>query len=184
MSEPLDLSVFRDLPDEARLWIHGFPEPLSPDAAALVTRRLRAFATTWVSHGKPVTSASLFLENRFLMTSAWCRDGLSGCSVDSYFRVLKELRDGRGLDPLDTSLVYYRNQAGAVTCCPHLEFYDLVEKGQVRLDTPVFDTLIGTLGALREKGIEVPYGASWHRRTYGEPGIAGEAASAVTATGV
>jgi hypothetical protein len=183
MGALIDLSVFGALPDESRLWVHGFREPLTPIAARLVNSRLEAFTTTWVSHGKPVTSASLLVEERFLLTSAWCSGGMSGCSVDSYFRVLKELRDGHGLDPLDTGLVFYRDGGGTIRSCPHLDFYHLVETGVVRLETPVFDTLIGTLGALRARGMEVPYGDSWHRRTYGEPGAACPV-SAVSATGV
>lgn len=183
MAGLIDLSVFGALPDESRLWVHGFREPLTPSAARLVSSRLQAFATTWVSHGNPVTSASLVVEERFLLTSAWCAGGMSGCSVDSYFRVLKELRDHHGLDPLDTGLVHYRDAGGTIRSCPHLDFYRLVETGVVRLETPVFDTLIDTLGTLRVRGIEVPYGDSWHRQTYGEPGTA-QPDSVVTASGV
>lgn len=172
MEQTIDLSRFELLPDDSKVWIHGFPVRLSEEATRRILRRLEAFGTSWVSHGRTVTSACTIAEDQFLITAAHCPGGLSGCSKDSYFRCLKELGEQMQVDPLQTGLVFYRNDLGEICGCDHLECFRLVENGSIRLDTLVFDTLVDSLGVLRRRGLAIPYSDSWHYQTYGEPGSA------------
>ena len=57
------------LPDEARLWIYGFCEPLDSTARGLIEGRLNAFMQDWNTHGSPVSGAWGFLEDRFVLVA-------------------------------------------------------------------------------------------------------------------
>lgn len=162
----MNLEHFRKLPDESRLWIHGFREPLSPTAQGLIHSRLSEFLSRWQSHGNPVQAASIIDSNRFLITAAYCPEGISGCSMDSYGRALRALRDEHGLNALETNLVFYLRPGGEIAAVDHLDFFPLVEAGEVGEDTLVFDTLLDGLGELRRGGFLKPFKESWHARTY------------------
>jgi hypothetical protein len=163
----MHMEHLRKLPDESRLWIHGFRDPLSPMTQGLIHARLSEFLGRWKSHGNPVQAASIIETNRFLITAAYCSEGISGCSMDSYARTLKALKDDHGLNALETNLVFYLRSDGKIAAADHLDFFALVQQGEVCEDTPVFDTLVQELGELRRGGFKKAYKDSWHARTYG-----------------
>lgn len=173
MSTGTDWSIFSHLPDEAQVWVHGFPTALNTETEQGVLRRLEAFATSWVSHGTPVTAAFTICEKRFLVTAGFCPGGLSGCSKDSYFRCLKRIAAETGADALQTGMIFFRDPSGEIRASEHLDFHAIVETGRISPSTPVIDTLIDSLAALRKGGLERPFGESWHARTYQLVGGAG-----------
>lgn len=162
----MNLDLFAGLPDGARLWIHGFRTPLEPGQEDLVREVLGSFVDDWKTHGRPVTAKFAIVESRFVITAAFCFGGVSGCSADGFVRVFKYLKDECGLDGLDGGLVYWRGEDGSVQCAPHLDFFGVVERGEVSLDTVVLDTLINRLSELRSGQFEKRFSESWHARTY------------------
>lgn len=156
---------FDQFPDESRIWIHGFGDPLSAEDQELVRETLSAFHPNWLSHGSPVQAASEFYEDRFVITAAHCSTGISGCSTDSFVRNFKELRQ-RGVDGLNGALVFYRDRDGIIHSAEHLDFFRLCEDGTIRPSTPVFDTLLHRLSDFRRGRFELPFQDSWHSRTY------------------
>ncbi len=174
----MKLEHFRKLPDDSRLWIHGFRNPLSPTAQGLIHSCLSEFLGRWHSHRNPVQAASIIDSNRFLVTAAYCPEGISGCSMDSFARTLQTLRDEHGLNALETSLVFYLRAPDEITAVDHLDFFTLVQEGEVGEDTPVFDTLVQELGELRRRGFVKAFKDSWHARTYGTANGVGKAEQA------
>lgn len=160
---------FADFAKHARLWIHGFANPLTPKDLEFIQAKLNAFLPVWNSHGTPVKAGFQILEDRFLITVAECPGGISGCSVDSFFRVLKEIAETYELNPLESDLVYFRDSEGQIQAHRHLDFYQTVESGTVTADTPVFDTLLQNLSDYREGRFERAFSESWHSRTYPLP---------------
>ncbi len=157
---------FRKLPDESRLWIHGFRNPLPNLTQGLIHSCLSEFLSRWQSHGTPVQAAAIIDTDRFLITAAHCPGGVSGCSMDSYGRALKSLREEHQVDALETDLVFYVRSDGEIEAVDHLDFFALVEQGKVTEDTLVFDTLLQALGDLRQGRFLKPFKDSWHARTY------------------
>ncbi|MGH9340407.1 MAG: hypothetical protein ACRD1R_12660 [Acidobacteriota bacterium] len=163
----MDLSRFVPLPGDARLWIHGFSQKLGPRDQELIRNRLQDFQAGWVTHGVSVRSACEILFDRFAVTAAWSDNGVSGCSTDSFVRNFKELKEAFGLDGLNASRIYYRDNRGEIQSVDHLEFYEVVASGHVTPDTPVFDLLLTRLQQFRDGEFEKPFSRSWHARTYG-----------------
>lgn len=165
----MDLERFNDLPDEARVWIYPFDPPLDREGKETVARILDRFLPTWRSHGQLVKGAFEIAHDRFLILAGYCPEGISGCSIDSSVRPLKELRERFGIDGLQFGRIYFRDHAGEIQAVEHLEFHRMAASGKIRPDTPVFDTLIQSLGALRAGKLESTFQHCWHARTFALP---------------
>ncbi|MDA2930711.1 hypothetical protein MYX84_12330 [Acidobacteria bacterium AH-259-O06] len=165
----MDLIEFKDLPDEARVWIHGFEDNLSEHQQEIIRRGLKEFLPRWVSHSAPVRAAFKVLFDRFVVTAAHSKQGISGCSMDSLVRNFKTFRTVHGLDGLRGGRLYFRNKEGNIQAVDQQKFQDLIESGAISSDTPVFQTLISTLGQLRSSEFETPFENSWLARTFPLP---------------
>lgn len=158
-------NLFPQFPEDARLWVYAMPRPLTEEQHKLVKTRLAEFVTQWQSHGTPVHGAFDIVENQFVMIAGYVDDGVSGCSTDSMVRVMKQLRD-EGLDGFDRSWVYYRDGEGKVHTAARSQFQDLVAKGSVAANTPVFDTTVQFVGDLRRGAFETAFANAWHATAF------------------
>ncbi|MDA2938989.1 hypothetical protein MYX75_12100 [Acidobacteria bacterium AH-259-A15] len=75
------LSEFKDLPDKARVWIHGFEHELNEREQEIIRQELGRFLPQWVSHGVPVKAAFTILFARFVVTAAHCQE--SGARIQN-----------------------------------------------------------------------------------------------------
>jgi hypothetical protein len=158
---------FPSLPDQARVWIFASPVPLSARAATELLNRVDDFLAGWHAHGHAVAGSRELLHDRFLLVAADEEaTGVSGCSIDSLFRVLKQVEMDLGVSMLDSSLVFYRDSAGAVQAGTRAEFRKRVEAGDIDAETPVFDNTIRSVGDIRDGGWEKPMAESWHGRAF------------------
>lgn len=162
----MDLSKFKDLPDQSRVWIHGFEHELDEREQEIIKQKLGYFLPEWVSHGVPVKAAFTILFARFVVTAAHCRGNVSGCSIDSLARNFKTLKTTYGLDGLKGGLVYYRDQLGEIQAVDQGQFQDVVDSGLISSNTKVFNTQISTLGQVRSGEFETTFERSWHARTF------------------
>ncbi|HSR69046.1 MAG TPA: hypothetical protein VLU25_14005 [Acidobacteriota bacterium] len=160
----MDLNLFKDLPDQSRLWIMGFSRPLGERGRQAVSAQLESFLPTWNAHQIPVTGAFTLVEDRFAVVAGDAADGLSGCSMDSCMANFKQLKRA-GYDALNRALVFYRLADGSIQAADRLTFVKKAESGEIDDTTRVFDTTLQTLGELRRaKGFEKPLADSWHAR--------------------
>ncbi len=162
----MDLKEFSDLPDEARLWIYGFENPLDDEAQRLIREQPASFVERWGSHKVPVRGALSIQYDRFVLLAGVSSDGISGCSIDSSVRNFKALKKAHGLDGLNRRLVYYRDHDRSIRALDRAAFQAEVEAGRCHDDTPVFDTTLQTLGELRAGRFELPLSSSWHARAF------------------
>ena len=119
-------------------------------------KKLDQFLPSWVSHGVPVEGKFRIYEDHFVLLVGQSTAGISGCSIDSSVNNFKDLRDHYGLDGLDRSLVFFRNEKGIIQSRHFLDFQKLVKSGLIDAETKVFDTSITTLGQLRQGKFEKP----------------------------
>jgi hypothetical protein len=165
----MNLSSLESYPDLSQIWVYGFSEPLTQTAHEQIDGALQAFCSEWNSHGVPVTSEFVFVDDRFVILVADSSQEISGCSIDSSVRVFKEIHDTHGLDGLNRSLIFFRDPEGRIQAVPYLDFQGLVDTGGVGMETPVFDTTLIRLGQLREGLFELPFRLSWHARSFPVP---------------
>lgn len=158
--------AFDTLPDHARLWVFGTARPLSDAEAETILGRVDRFLREWNAHGHPVVGSRDLRYGRFLLIAADERaTGVSGCSTDSLYRVLKELESNLHTGLLDTSLVFYRDVDDEIRAVSRPDFRELAMEGAVDGETTVFDNTVRTTGDLREAW-EKPLASSWHAKAF------------------
>jgi hypothetical protein len=163
----VSLVPFAQLPDHARVWVFAAAEPVVGSAADRLLADVDDFVQGWTAHGAPVVGGFDWRFDRFLIVAADERaTGVSGCSIDSLFRTLKEMEKETGQALLDSSLVWYRDDAGAVRSVSRSGFRKMVEREEVGEGSIVFDNTVATVGALRSGGWERPLAESWHGQAF------------------
>ena len=136
------------LPASARTWVYQAARDLTPAETELAEGHLRAFCESWAAHGQPLPGLP------------------SGCSIDSSVGALRTLSAALGgLDLLDKSQIPYAQTDGSVGTIGRAELRAAVADGRLQPDTPVFDTLVPTLGDLRA-GWRKPAAATWLARYF------------------
>lgn len=157
---------FSELPDDARLWVFAAPRPLATAEAEALLEQVDRFLEGWLAHGRPVVGGRELRYDRFLFVAADERaTGVSGCSIDTLYRMLQELEDELGVRLRDSSPVWYRTEDGSIRTVSRSEFRELARAGEVGEDTVVFDNTVRSVGAGR-KGWEIPLRESWHAKAF------------------
>lgn len=160
--------TFAEMPDAARVWVFAAPRALSEEEAARLLERVDDFLPRWHAHGHPVVGARDWRHDRFLLVAADEEaTGVSGCSTDSLFRVLKEAEREIGTTLLDASRVWFRAADGEVASATRAEFREMVRRGEAGPETTVFDNTAASVGAVRSGAWERPLRESWHARAFG-----------------
>lgn len=155
---------FKELPDDARVWVFGSDRPLSDEQRARLFAVVDDHLALWKAHGAPLTCAREWTENQFLTIGVDQRsEGASGCSVDALYRTLQQLERELGVSLVGGGRVFYRTRNGDVNAVDREEFFGLAERGAINRRTRVFDTTVTTLGDWRAR-FEGPAAGSWHNQ--------------------
>ena len=153
---------FDSLPDDARVWVFGAADDLTPTAREQLLDAVDDYLAQWHAHGEPLHSARDWRDDRFLAIGVdQSTAGASGCSIDGLFRTIARLEPELGTKLLGGGRVYYRAPDGRVAATTRQAFAALARDGGVGPDTAVFDTSLTTASAWRES-FERPMRDSWH----------------------
>ena len=159
-------NLFPNFPDSARLWVFPLARALEPSERALLKQQLDDFTRAWKSHGAPVHGAYEIVEDRFVLIAGYVDDGVSGCSTDSMMRVMTSLKKEQGIDGFDRTLVFFRDDVRQLRAVAREEFQRMVDAGNVRDETAVFDATIQTVGDLRAHRFETTFARAWHASAF------------------
>jgi hypothetical protein len=159
---------FSHIPDDARVWVFAASRDLTPQEQETLLRQVSGFVDGWVAHGHPVVGAAELRHGRFLLLAADERaTGVSGCSIDSMTRALRQVDAELGAGLLDTSArVFFRGEDGEVRSLSRPEFRELARAGGVDGGTVVFDNTVATVGDVRHGQWEKPLHSSWHAKAF------------------
>lgn len=161
------MTLFSELPDEARLWIFASDRPLTEAESQALLEALRPFLNRWQAHGLPVHEQAAVLHQRFLLLAGHVPGGeISGCSIDAATDAVHAAGQSLGIHWMSPLVVFYRDAEGIVQHTSRAGFRRLITEGKVTADTPVFDLSLTTVGALRQGAFEKPAGQSWHARVF------------------
>ena len=153
---------FRDLPDDARLWIFGANRPLGAEEASRLDEETVRFLEEWAAHGEELAAAFDWRYDRFLIIALdERRAAASGCSIDALMGHVRQLEGELDVDLVDGSPVWYRD-GEQIRFASRREFRELATSGDVSGQTVVFDLTVGRLGELRAGRWELPANSSWH----------------------
>ena len=160
-------SLFPGFPRDAQLWIYTTAQSLDETKCNAFLAQIRAFLSTWKSHGAPVTAAAEILDDRFLVVAAYLEsDHVSGCGIDASTRAFDDAARSLDIRWEESLNVLYRTASGAVSSVSRQEFRRLAGSGEIHESVRVFDPSITSLGALRDGAFEMPASESWHARYF------------------
>ncbi|MCY1551251.1 hypothetical protein D9M68_875680 [compost metagenome] len=155
---------FKDLPENARVWVYQADRNLSEAEQARVLDFLTTAVDSWVTHGMPMRGSVRIIFNRLILIAA--DTGFqqpSGCSIDSSTGWLQELGKDTGLNFFDRSIGYFEDE--------NLKFFSVFEakkqvsEGLITPDTPVINLQAGTVHEV-ENALVIPASGSFLNRYF------------------
>ena len=151
---------FETLPSDARVWVFASDQPLSGGVADTLLASVDRFLSDWKAHGVPLRCARDWRDDRFLAIGVDVNaENASGCSIDGLFRTLQQLERSIGTQLVGGGRVFYRTRSG-IEATSRDQFAERVKQGEVKRETPVFDTSITAAEAWRTR-FEQPADRSW-----------------------
>ena len=154
---------FKELPEDARVWIYQSNRSFTPEEQAQLTSQLKASLEEWTAHGSELWASFEIRYNRFIVIGANQNvHAVSGCSLDALVRFIQQLEQAYNVTLLDRMNVSYR-QGEYIAYKPLIEFKKMVKDKAVSAQTIVFNNLVNTKWEYEEHW-EVPLQESWHNR--------------------
>lgn len=128
------------MPASARVWVYKASRFLDESEAARIEARARAFTGQWAAHGKPLTATAFVQDQLWLVFVVdESKEGASGCSIDTVFRLVQDLESELGLRLTNRLLLAYEKEGDiALTDLQNLENIDA--------GTIIYDDTVQTLG--------------------------------------
>jgi hypothetical protein len=161
------LEKFAHLPAGSRIWIYQADRSFSPNEAKEINNTIEQFVSQWLAHKAKVIGDGALLYDRFVILVA-DEDKLhvSGCSIDSTVRFIKELGAKYQVNFFDRFYTCYR-QDGEVEGCDFDTFKSKVGEGLISDETIVFNNLLTTLDGLKDQW-QIPLSQSWQMKFAGQ----------------
>lgn len=157
------LVPFKELPENARLWIYQANRPFTEEELKEIEPKLEKFVEAWTVHGANLNAGFEIKYRRFIVLGI-NQDiaAASGCSIDASVHFIQELENEYNVDLLDKMNVTYRQ--GEYFAHKNLaDFKKMVKARSVSPKTVVFNNLVNTKSEYRDFW-EVPLQESWHKR--------------------
>ena len=153
----LDLTLFD------RLWIYSNPQKIKEEVIKNIKKRLEGFCQQWQSHGTAVTGNFLILFEQIIILLASIGENnnqMSGCSIDSSVKIIKDINQDYGLDLLNRNY-FFTLKGRDLTSYTREQFIQEFNTGQLSMDSLVLDSLIQNPQNINNK-LFIQLKDSWH----------------------
>lgn len=143
---------FDTLPDNARVWVYPISRTLNDQECAQLEAMLESFVQNWLSHQREVHGSGLILENRFIVLAAdESVTDVSGCSIDSSVRFIREVEQTFHVSCFDRSHVYFLGQSGSLESIDFRDLHQAWNQGIIDEQTLVFNLQAAHVDDVRRK---------------------------------
>lgn len=154
---------FNELPDSSRIWIYQANRILKDNELEYVSSKANYFIENWKRHGEDLKASFVINYHQFLILGVDEQfNSVSGCSIDSSVRFIKDLETALQVDFTDKLNVTFK-EGDVISLVQLSEFQEQVEQGKLSSETIVFNNMIQLKEELQTKW-EVPVKDSWHNR--------------------
>ena len=135
---------FKELPEDARIWIYQCNRSFSEKELEEVTTGLTTFLTQWTAHGSDLKAGFELKYKRFIIIGLdQSAASASGCSIDASVHYIQALEKQYGVDLLDKMNVSYK-QGEYVAYKDLKDFKKMAKERAVSKNTIVFNNLVAT----------------------------------------
>jgi hypothetical protein len=131
---------FNEMPERARIWVYPCSRALTDAEVHDVNIRIAAFVKDWLSHQRVVEGSGMVLNHRFIvLTADEVNVDVSGCSIDSSVRFIKDIEKTFGIQCFERTHLYFLNEGGTVDTVDFRDIKDAWEKGTLHEGTLIFN---------------------------------------------
>ncbi len=157
------METFTHLPATSRVWVYQADRAFTPAESAQISQDIKTFVSQWLAHKAKVIGDGALLHDRFVILAADEEKlQVSGCSIDSTVRFIKDLGARYNVNFFDRFYTTYIKD-GQMIGTDFESFKKQVAEGKINDDTLVFNNLISTIDALHSEW-QVPLAKSWQKR--------------------
>lgn len=158
--------ALKNLDDTSRIWIYQANRKLSKTEILLVRDETIKFLEQWNAHGNELKAGFSVLKDYFLVIGVdESFAQASGCSIDSSVGLIRKLNGYLNMDFLDRQLVTVQNTDDEIIQYSLKEVPEKVESGEILPGTLMFNTLIQTVGEMKNNWL-IPAKDSWMKRYF------------------
>ena len=154
---------FENLPTHSRIWIYQSDRKFSTQEEEFISEKAVLFVDKWTKHGSDLQGSFVIKYNQFLVLAV--NEGfnnVSGCSIDSSVRFVKELEESLEVDMMNKMNISFKD-GDHIKVVTMSDFKEFTKSNQITSETIVFNNMISTLAEL-ETQWEVSVNNSWHKR--------------------
>jgi len=150
---------------QSRVWVYQSDRKFTSVEESEILNKLAAFTNQWKAHGNELLAKAEIRYGFFIiLTVDESQAGVTGCSIDSSVRLIKEIEQEYHVDLFNRFNIAYKVN-GEVVVNSKEDFETLVNIKQVTPETIVFNNMVQNLAELDSKW-EVPFQNSWHASVF------------------
>lgn len=154
---------YKDLSEKSRVWVYQASREFTENEIAFINTAAVTFITNWTRHGDDLKGSFTIKYNQFLVLAVdESFNNVSGCSIDSSVRFIKQLEKEFQLDLMDKMNVTFKDN-NHINLVKLFDFQNFIKEGKITSETIVFNNMVSTKLDL-ETNWEVPAKQSWHKR--------------------
>lgn len=150
---------------QSRIWIYQSNRKFTSVEEAQILTKLEAFTQQWKAHGNELMAKAEIRYGYFIiLTVDESQANVTGCSIDSSVRLIKEIEQMLQVDLFNRFNIAYKLD-GEVHVQNKEDFETLVNIKNITPETIVFNNMVQNLEELETKW-EVPFKNSWHANVF------------------
>ena len=154
---------YKNLPNNSRVWIYQSDREFNAKEVAFIAEKAEDFINQWTRHGDDLKGSFTVKYNQFLVLAVdESFNNVSGCSIDSSVRFIKELENELKLDLMNKMNVTFKDNDN-INVVKLFDFQKFAKEQKVTADTIVFNNMVNTKADF-ETNWEIPAKESWHKR--------------------
>ncbi|WP_299061656.1 ABC transporter ATPase [uncultured Polaribacter sp.] len=154
---------YKNLPNNSRVWIYQSDREFTAKEIAFISEKAVDFINQWTRHGDDLKGSFTIKYNQFLVLAVdESFNNVSGCSIDSSVRFIKELENELQLDLMNKLNVTFKDNEN-VNLVKLSDFQRFAKEQKVTSETIVFNNMVNTKADF-ENNWEIAAKDSWHKR--------------------
>ena len=154
---------FENLHSHSRVWIYQSNRKFTTQEVEFITEKAILFTNQWTKHGSDLQGSFVIKYNQFLILAVdEGFNNVSGCSIDSSVRFVKELEKFMGVDMMNKMNISFKDD-DHINIVTMSDFKEFIKSNKITSETIVFNNMISTKEEL-ETQWEVSVNNSWHKR--------------------
>ena len=135
---------YKNLPNNSRVWIYQADREFTENEINFISEKAEDFINQWTRHGDDLKGSFTIKYNQFLVLAVdESFNNVSGCSIDSSVRFIKELENELKLDLMDKMNITFKDSDN-VNLVKLSDFQRFAKEKKVTSETIVFNNMVNT----------------------------------------